>query len=154
MSIAPVTASIDVGLPPAKAFDLFTNHIGEWWGREKTIAPRPPVDVTIEPRVGGRWFERDAEGEETDWGDVLAWEPPHRLLLAWRIGADWKYDPAFETEVEILFEAVADGTCVRLEHRNLERFGASVEKIAAGLNGGWPTQLHLFSQLAAKEDVQ
>ena len=34
MSIAPVTASVRVPLPPDTAFDLFTRRIGEWWQRQ------------------------------------------------------------------------------------------------------------------------
>jgi hypothetical protein len=152
MSIAPVTASVRVPLPPDTAFDLFTRRIGEWWQRQKSIAPKPWAQIVIEPGAGGRWFERDADGAETDWGDVLAWEPPCRLLLAWRIDANFRYDPAFETEVELRFTPVGQReTLVSLEHRNLERFGADAERVAGNLGGGWPTLITLYGDLARKE---
>jgi hypothetical protein len=34
---------------------------------------------------------------------------------------------------------------VRVEHRNLERFGAEAEAIAKTLGGGWPTIVEGFA---------
>jgi uncharacterized protein YndB with AHSA1/START domain len=147
--IAPIVRSVQVKAPPPRAFELFTAHIGKWWG--KGIGKNPHVDVIIEPRVGGRWFERDAQGNETQWGKVLAWQPPSRLLLAWQINCEWGFDPKLLTEVELTFAPGADGgTLVTLEHRNLERFGADAARHAGRLNGGWPTKL---AALAAYADT-
>ena len=44
--------------------------------------------VTFESRPGGRIFERTPEGVEHDWGEILAWEPPHRLAYRWHLGTD------------------------------------------------------------------
>ena len=49
------------------------------------------------------------DGSECAWGGVLAWEPSHRLLLAWQITADWRYDLKLETEVEVTFVAEGSG---------------------------------------------
>ena len=118
----------------------------DWWPKGKTIARNPHTAIVIEPRVNGRWFERDAEGNETPWGKVLVWEPPSRLLLGWQINAHWIYDPEFLTEVELTFlPAEGGGTLVTLEHRNLERFGADAERHAKQLGGGWPTHLAQFA---------
>ena len=86
-----------------------------------------------------------------DWGRVLAWEPPHRLLLAWQLDAQWEFDPALVTEVEVRFVADAGGgTTVTLEHRHLERYGAGAESARAGLvfEGGWFGLLERFRGLA------
>ena len=106
--------------------------------REKLIGKSPFVEIVIEPRAGGRWFERDAEGIDTNWGKVIAWEPPTRLLLGWQLDSRFAYNPDLLTEVELTFApAAAGGAVVTLEHRNLERFGDDAEKIAAQLGGGW-----------------
>jgi uncharacterized protein YndB with AHSA1/START domain len=145
--IAPIIRTVQVKAPPPRAFELFTRHMGKWWG--KGIGKNPPVDVIIEPRVGGRWYERDADGNEAHWGKVLAWQPPGRLLLAWQITCEWGYDPQLLTELELTFAASADGgTLVTLEHRNLERFGTDAARHVERLNGGWPTKLATFVAFA------
>ena len=145
MSVAPIVHSLIVKAPPARAFDLFTQRMAAWWGGG--IGKAPFVEIVIEPHVGGRWYERDAQGVETQWGDVLAWEPPARALFAWRINSQWKFDPDFLTEVELMFApAEGGGSRVTLEHRYLERYGADAEAHAAKLRGGWPTKLRNYAQ--------
>lgn len=111
-------------------------------------------EAIIEPRVGGRWYERGEDGSECDWGKVLAWEPPSRLLLAWQLDARFRYDAAVATEVEVRF--IADGpnaTRVELEHRCLERLGKEAEalreKVASP--GGWPLLLERFAAVTAEQ---
>src|SRR6516225_5731502 len=135
----PVVKTVVVKASPERAFQLFATQMGRWWPAGKTIGKSPHVDVVIEPRAGGRWFEGDAEGVETDWGKVLAWEPPSRLLLGWQLDSRFAYNPDLVTEVELTFTpGAACGAVVTLEHRNLERFGDDAEKVAAQLGGGWP----------------
>src|SRR5690242_1501137 len=100
---APVRKQLTVKAPPERAFEVFTAMMGKWWKPEHHTGEEPFQDIVVEPRPGGRWFERDAKGVETMWGKVLAWEPPSRLLLAWQLNADFRYDPDFLTEVELRF---------------------------------------------------
>jgi uncharacterized protein YndB with AHSA1/START domain len=144
MSIAPVVSKVRVKAKPARAFELFFNHMTEWW--RTCDGEKPFVAMVLEPSAGGRWYERDAEGKESEWGRVLAYEPPHRLLLGWGFDATFKYNPDVLTEVELTFTAnEGGGTDVRLEHRGLERFGAEAAKVAAGVGGGWTRQMQAFA---------
>jgi uncharacterized protein YndB with AHSA1/START domain len=153
MSIEPIVKSLTVTLPPERAFALFAGDIGRWWAPGMHIAPEPFAEIVIEPRSGGRWFERDAAGAECDWGEVLDWNPPHRLLLGWKIDAGFAFDRDLVTEVEVIFEDVPDGgTRVTLTHRNLERFGPSAEKVRAQLAGGWPTLVERFAVFAEERN--
>ncbi|HVL20432.1 MAG TPA: hypothetical protein VM422_05530 [Amaricoccus sp.] len=74
--IAPIVQTVEVKTPPERAFEAFTGSMGDWWPKGMTIGGSHHVAVVIEPRAGGRWFERDAEGRETDWGRVLAGSRP------------------------------------------------------------------------------
>jgi uncharacterized protein YndB with AHSA1/START domain len=145
MTIAPIRKTVQVKAAPSAAFALFTGHIGRWWPGEKAIGAAPHVDIVIEPEAGGRWFETSADGVETQWGRVMEWDPPHRLLLAWQIGDGWRFDPAVETELELTFEACEGGTRVSLEHRHLERLGPDAARIAQSLGGGWPGVVEGFA---------
>ena len=42
------------------------------------------VGVEVEPREGGQVLERLSSGERLSWGRVLVWDPPARLVLAWK----------------------------------------------------------------------
>ena len=148
MSIAPVRQRVAVRVPPERAFAVFAGDIGRWWPRQFSIGTTPMADVVMEPRSGGRWFQRGEDSSETEWGRVLAWEPPTRLLLAWQIDAGWRFDPALVTEVELRFTPDGSGTLVTLEHRNLERFGDRAAHMAERVNGGWPCVLRAYTDRA------
>jgi uncharacterized protein YndB with AHSA1/START domain len=138
MTIKPVVKTVTVRASSERAFEAFTANMGQWWPKDHTIGAAPFEAVVMEPRVGGRWYERAADGAETNWGKVLAWEPPRRFLLAWQISADWAYDPQLITEVEVTFEAKGDGTtAVTLEHRRLELFGERAQSMTDQFDGGW-----------------
>lgn len=147
-----VEKTITVPLAPAAAFELFTDGFGTWWPSEAYhIGGRPPEAVTLESEPGGRWFERDAAGVECDWGEVLVWEPPTRLVLAWRIDADWTANASIRTEVEVRFRAVATGeTEVHLEHRSLESYGGRADEMHAIFDGehGWTMLLARYRDAA------
>jgi uncharacterized protein YndB with AHSA1/START domain len=137
---APVNRSVVVKAEVERSFAAFTGRMGRWWPRTHSIGAAPLADVVVEPRVGGRWYERSTDGAECEWGKVLAWEPPGRLILAWQLDANWKYDPALVLEVEITFTALQGGmTRVDLEHRNLERYGdkAAAVRDMIGSDRGW-----------------
>lgn len=145
MTIAPIIHSVHVPVAPARAFELFTQRISEWWPVKCTVGVKPHVSITIEPRENGKWAERDEDGVETQWGRIIAWQPPSRILFGWQLSSEWKHDPSVETEVELTFTATASGTEVRVEHRNLERLGKDAAVTAEQLNGGWPTRLADFA---------
>jgi uncharacterized protein YndB with AHSA1/START domain len=149
---APVKKTLVVAATPQKAFEVFTAGFDRWWPRSHSIGEAPLQTVVLEGRQGGRWYGLLENGREAEWGDVLAWEPPLRLLLAWRIGADWKYDPALLTEVEVVFMPEGEGTRVNLEHRLLENMGAEGEGARASFDseGGWTGLLQMFAAEAAK----
>ena len=155
---APIRKSIRVDTAPARAFEIFTAGMARWWIKTHSINPSksPIKDIIIEPRAGGRWFERGEDGCECQWGKVLAWEPPAdqrggRLLLAWQIDGQFRFDPALVTEIEIRFIPVESGTRVELEHRQLERLGEKSADIHQLFDSdcGWSSLLESFAKATA-----
>ncbi len=148
---AAVRKQIVVKAPPTRAFEIFTAGMERWWLKTHSINPTksPIKDIVVEPREGGRWFERGEDGSECQWGKVLAWQPPTRLLLAWQITGKWQYDPNLVTELEIRFVAQGTGTSVELEHRHLERLGDAAEPMRQTFEQGWASLLENFAGEAA-----
>jgi uncharacterized protein YndB with AHSA1/START domain len=148
---APVRKSVRVNAAPARAFEIFTAGAARWWLKTHTINPTKSAlkEVIMEPRAGGRWYERGEDGSECNWGKVLAWEPPSRLLLGWQINGEFKYDPGVLTEVEVRFTPADGGTLVELEHRNLERLGDRAAAMAEAFSGGWGKLLENFGRTVA-----
>jgi uncharacterized protein YndB with AHSA1/START domain len=147
---ATIRRTVTVQAPPERAFEVFTAGFSSWWPIESHhIGATMAVEVVIEPFAGGRWFERDADGHECDWGFVTEWEPPRRVLLAWHLTTEYEFDPdpARATEVEVRFTQQHGGTLVELEHRGFERnAGGAVIREKVGSEGGWGELLELFAK--------
>jgi uncharacterized protein YndB with AHSA1/START domain len=149
IAVAPVRKSVRVKAPPTRAFEIFTAGMKRWWLPNYSINKSPIADIVVEPRQGGRWFERGEDGSECQWGKVLAWEPPGRLVLTWQISPQWQYDPDLVTEVEVRFVPDSGGTRVDLEHR-LEGYGDAADQMRAIFDGpnAWMGILEKFAEVA------
>jgi uncharacterized protein YndB with AHSA1/START domain len=148
--IPPITGTVTLALPVEHAFLVFTGSIDTWWPHEYHIGQVEVAEVVLEPRVGGRWYERGVDGSECDWGRVLAWEPPHRLVFTWQINGTWQFDPDPEhaSEIDVRFTANGpDETTVEVEHRHFERLeGGQAIHDAINGGGGWALLLDGFAQ--------
>jgi uncharacterized protein YndB with AHSA1/START domain len=147
---AAVRKTIRINVPIDRAFRVLAERMGTWWPATHHIGKQTFVEVVVEPRAGGRWFERDAQGAECDWGRVLVWEPPKRLLVSWHLQTDFTYDPDMSRASEVCFEFVSEGpeaTRLEFEHRHLERHGVGWEKLRAGVDGGWSEVLGGYERL-------
>jgi uncharacterized protein YndB with AHSA1/START domain len=144
---APVRKSITVKAKPERAFDVFTADMTRWWLPDHHIGKVPMKEIVAEPKSGGRWYEIGEDGSVCEWGKVLIWDPPTRVVFAWQLNAAWQFDPDFVTEVEIRFIPEKAGTRVELEHRNLDRYGADAAEVRRMIDseGGWPATLVAFA---------
>jgi len=154
-TVAPVRKSVSVHASAAHAFKVYTEGFDTWWPRTHHIGKAPLEKAVIELRAGGRCYGLSIDGTECDWGTVLVWDPPHRLVLAWQITHEWGYEPdlAKASEVDIRFIPEGpDMTRVELEHRHFERHGAGGESIREAVNkpDGWSGLLALFAAAAEK----
>jgi uncharacterized protein YndB with AHSA1/START domain len=150
-TILAARRSVTVSAPPERAFEVFTAGFSTWWPLDSHhIGEKDAVEVVLEPRAGGRWFERAADGTECDWGFVTEYEPPHRVLLAWHLTPDFDFDPdpAKATEVEVTFTPKDGGTLVELEHRGFEKLGEAGVKMRDSVSspGGWADLLQMYAK--------
>jgi uncharacterized protein YndB with AHSA1/START domain len=123
-----------------------------WWPADHHIGSAPIAEIVVEPHAGGRWFTRHQDGTETSTGVVRAWEPPGRFVVTWQIGADWKFHPDLITTVEVRFEPLGDNrTRVRLEHRDLDAFGAEAAAMRKTFEGpgAWAATLQAYASAAS-----
>ncbi|GLQ53513.1 SRPBCC family protein [Devosia nitrariae] len=146
VTIAPVRKTITVAATPEHAFRFFTQSMSRWWNKGYTIGKSPQKDVVVEPRAGGRWFERGENGSECQWGKVLTWDPPNRVVLAWQITPQWTYDEEILTELDVRFLDEGGKTRVELEHR-LDAYGAAAEQMRELFDGpgGWMGLLEAYA---------
>ena len=141
--------------PSSRRSQVFTGSVNTWWPHEYHIGQAEVAEVILEPREGGRWYERGVDGSECDWGRVLAWEPPHRLVFTWQINGAWQFDPDPEhaSEIEVRFTATGPAeTTVEVEHRHLDRLvgGQDIHDAIRG-GGGWALLLDGFAKTAADQ---
>ena len=122
-----------VRVAPERAFALFVGDFERWWPLAQTHTGPDPAHCAIEPRVGGRVFERSAEGRETPWGTVLAYEPPHRLAFSWIV----QLSAEQEQLVEVRFTAEEQGTRVELTHSGWEKLGEAAASLRERYDRGW-----------------
>ena len=134
----PVRKIVVVRCGVERAFELFTARTGEWWPTAShSIHGERVAEVVVEAREGGRVYERSADGEEAHWASIRTWEPPHRLVLEWKVNPD----AAAATEVEVRFAPDAEGTRVELVHRGWERLLDAADAARASYDTGWDVVL-------------
>jgi hypothetical protein len=136
LKLPPVVKSIVVARSAEDAFDLYTRDIGKWWPTgTHSLGQAQVADVQIEPRVGGRIFERWKDGTEKLWGTITVWEKAKRLVHSWHVSTD----PDHASEVEVRFAALEpQRTRVTLEHRHWERMaGEQAKEMRDGYDNGW-----------------
>src|SRR5688500_16602011 len=116
-----------------------------WWPSGHSVSADPDLTVTFESHAGGRIIERTPAGDEHDWGEVLVWEPPRRLVYLWHL----RFDRSDATEVEVSFEPAAEGTAVTIVHRGWERLGAAADERRERNKRGWAGVLEHYRSACA-----
>jgi uncharacterized protein YndB with AHSA1/START domain len=139
--LAAVRHSVEVECGIDDAFELFTNRMVEWWPLDMaSYGGDRAKAIFLEPRAGGRFFERFVDGDELQVGTVQACNPPHSIEFSWRT-ADW----AGATQVHVTFSRSGTGTRIDVEHRGFENIGPLGPDVAAKFRGGWPGVINAFA---------
>jgi uncharacterized protein YndB with AHSA1/START domain len=136
-----IRKAVTVAVPVETAFRVFTQEAGSWWPlATKSVGQEDTETLVIEPREGGRVYERVRSGEEHDWGVILAWEPPRRLVFTWHPGRG----PETSQELEVRFTPSGAETLVELEHRGWDRLVETAEEIPEHYESGWEEVLERY----------
>jgi len=157
------SASVLVGVPPAEAFEVFTNEIDLWWrrGPRFRFAGKSPGVLAFVGGLGGRLVETVelASGTRSfDVGAIVGWDPPRALAVEWR-GINFK--PGEKTLVEISFEPRGAGTFVTVHHSGWAalpeghpvRHGQPPAEFARTIGLWWAALLTSLRERIAGEDV-
>lgn len=150
-TVEPVRRAVTVARPVEGAFRVFTDGIASWWPLQShsiegmaNDGARGPETVVLEGRVGGRLYERMTTGQEGYWGTVTHWEPPHRVVIEWKVNPN----AAAPTEIDVSFTPEGEGTRVELVHRGWERLGAEAEEARASYSDGWVGVMGAYERVA------
>jgi len=148
-----VRMEIVVKAPVDRAFRVFTDKFDQIKPPDHTMLDVDIAESVFEPRAGGRVYDRGVDGSECQWGRVLVYEPPTRLVFTWDISPMWQLesDHSKSSEVEVRFiEDGPDVTRVELEHRHLDRHGDGWDGLRESVRSdqGWPLYLQRFADVA------
>jgi uncharacterized protein YndB with AHSA1/START domain len=131
--IEVVRKSVTVDCAVEEAFRVFTAEATSWWPvGSHSLYGDTVKDVVFEEHEGGEVYELTESGEKGHWATVLAWEPPHRLVLAWEVSPS-----VIGTQVEIRFLPEEARTRVELEHRGWEHVAAEAPAKRDDYAEGW-----------------
>jgi uncharacterized protein YndB with AHSA1/START domain len=140
VSIEPVRKTVTVACTPEEAFRYFTADFSMWWPAASHSVTAyasefrdTPAFVVLEPRIGGRIFERTRSGEEHLWGRLLAWEPPALVAFSFHPGRDERE----AQRVDVTFSPVPEGARVVLIHSGWENLNANAQNARDSYNQGW-----------------
>ncbi len=140
----PLEAAVIVDTSAEAAFVRFTAGLGGWWPPEFSWSQPALLErIGMECREGGLLSETGPHGFRIDWGRVVVWEPPRRLVFLWQIGADRvpEPDPERASLVTVTVEAASSGADVTVVHDRWERHGADAQAYRDGFVGAWPMAL-------------
>ncbi len=147
LKIDPVAKTLELGLTPADAFDLFVNRMSEWWPlNTHAVSTDDAEDIRIDGRVGGVINEVTRDGVEYVWGVIAAYDPGQRIQFTWHPGTP--EDAA--TQVDVRFDATETGTRVTLVHTGWEARGDDAQTIRDNYESGWDHVLAPFAVMAVE----
>jgi uncharacterized protein YndB with AHSA1/START domain len=147
-----IRRTFTVPVPRDRAFALFTEGLGTWWPREFTWSQRLLEWIGMEPRAGGLCSERGPHGFRVDWGRVVEWDPPARVVFSWQISPQRvpEPDPSRASEVEVRFAPDgAERTRAEIEHRAFARHGEGAGAYRSAMEGGWDHLVARFTDAAS-----
>jgi uncharacterized protein YndB with AHSA1/START domain len=151
--VSDVRKTITVPAPVEMAFAVYVERPGEWLPPEHAFV-RGGSDVVIEGRLGGRFYERGSDRSEVVRGTILAWDPPYRLTVTWRIGLGWRpiSDDEHASRITVEFTPTGNNTTeVAFTYSELYRHGEMAGQVHAALAAPGPGEsLQRYAEAVAR----
>jgi len=138
----PVMHTVEVPVPPAAAFAVFVERIGEWWPLRQFAVHDDAATAVIEPSPGGAVYEVTRGGLEAPWGSVVASDPPHVITIAWRLPSATP-----PTLLVVRMSEAGTGSLVTVEHSGWSTYGPAAGELRASYDEGWPAVLECFAAI-------
>jgi len=101
-------------------------------------------DIEIEPKLGGAFALKLPDGKVNVHGKVIAWDPPRKLSVTWKV--EWPEDFRKLPECVVTYEIVQAGEAVRLTMTESHSWNVP-EAILSGGRTGWPAILSSLKSL-------
>lgn len=140
--VPPIRKVVSVPWDQKTAFARFTAGFADWWPRRThSIGGTRVKTIEFECRIGGLIVEELVDGRRFKWGEVTAFDPPHRVAFTWHPSRD--ADNA--QDVEVRFVAERSGTQVELISTGWERLGARAARARRMYGIGWGSVLEVFA---------
>lgn len=138
MNVNAVTVERLIAARPETVFSFFTDRDKwlSWMGADGTFSFEP----------GGAYRTR-VNGDNVAEGRFIEIDPPKRVVFTWGWAGGAMSVPPGSTTVEITLEPVAEGTLLRLVHRDLPSAEA-----AAAHQEGWTHYTDRLATVAAGGD--
>ncbi|MFT3791240.1 MAG: SRPBCC family protein [Rudaea sp.] len=125
-AIESVISEVTVPLSLNDAFELFTTQFGRWWPRDYSYS-REVLDTIVLGNGQGQWcYERGPHGFRCDWGRIIEWAAPAKLVFTWQVGPKSipQPNPNNASLVTVrLAERSAGQTIVTVEHSDFAKHG-------------------------------
>ncbi len=114
---------------PEAVFAAMTEDVSAWWGRPYVHSDEARA-LTLEHRVGGRFWEDWGDGAGALYATVTTFQAPTSLSLNGPFGMDG----LCHNMVDLTLEACPEGTLVKLSHK---AFGEITEERRSQYTAGW-----------------
>ncbi len=126
-----IELEVGIDAPPDQVFEAMTRNVAAWWGAPYLCNAERATDITLETRVGGRFYEAWGNDGGALWGIVTRLEPGVHLRIEGNIGLQ---DPVTAV-VDFKLEPREGGrTLVKMYHKAV---GDMSEESAHDYHGGW-----------------
>lgn len=133
IGLEPLVIEFTVEAEADHAFRVWTEKVSTWWPPSHTLGGEDDTTIVFEPRAGGRIYERHADGSEHQWGWIVDWSPPERVLYKWHLF----FDEREATDIEVTFTPITTGTRVEIRQTGWDRLGAAAETRRTRTKGAW-----------------